>query len=316
MYQCKICGLQSEPERRRAREMMFGFRDEFDYAECERCGSVQLIEVPADLARYYPADYYSFKPPLPSNRLKRYLQVEWFRHLVGDRSPVGWLVTNLRTPRYELLALRHPKVGRDARILDVGSGVGGVLDVLVRLGFRDLTGVDPFLPANANARGVRLLRCGIEALNEPFSVIFFNHSLEHIPDPVDALRHAARLLTAEGRIIVRTPLAAHTWKGHGTNWVELDPPRHLVVFSERGMAVAAERAGLKVRDVRYDSTAFEIWATRQYQMDIPLTDARSYGVNPSASPFARRDIQGFESEIAALNRSGQAGRACFTLLKA
>ena len=45
------------------REMMFGMRDPFTYAQCGNCGCLQLIDVPADLGRYYPDGYYSFNNP-------------------------------------------------------------------------------------------------------------------------------------------------------------------------------------------------------------------------------------------------------------
>lgn len=41
--------------------MMFGFRNEFTYIECAVCGTVQIEEVPTDIAEYYPGDYYSYK---------------------------------------------------------------------------------------------------------------------------------------------------------------------------------------------------------------------------------------------------------------
>jgi len=38
----------------------FGLRDEFRYLECGACRCVQLVDVPADLSKYYPPNYYSF----------------------------------------------------------------------------------------------------------------------------------------------------------------------------------------------------------------------------------------------------------------
>ena len=39
---------------------MFGTRESFTYLQCGGCGTVQLLDVPADLAPHYPPDYYSF----------------------------------------------------------------------------------------------------------------------------------------------------------------------------------------------------------------------------------------------------------------
>ena len=37
--------------------MMFGLREEFEFFECGNCGCVQIAEVPANLAKYYPEEY-------------------------------------------------------------------------------------------------------------------------------------------------------------------------------------------------------------------------------------------------------------------
>ena len=55
---CRICGNSENNRKHIAREMMFGTRERFEYLECARCGTVQLIDVP-DLSRYYPEDYYA-----------------------------------------------------------------------------------------------------------------------------------------------------------------------------------------------------------------------------------------------------------------
>src|SRR5687768_14977146 len=88
---CKIC--QAPPARKTtAQEMMFGLRDRFEYAECSSCGSLQLAEIPADLGKYYPPDYYSFQAPDSPNALKRIVRNAWYAHLIGDLNPLGALL--------------------------------------------------------------------------------------------------------------------------------------------------------------------------------------------------------------------------------
>ena len=58
---CQVCYNLNHNKMHTAREMMFGTREEFDYLECAHCGCVQLVNVPNDMAKYYPLDYYSFK---------------------------------------------------------------------------------------------------------------------------------------------------------------------------------------------------------------------------------------------------------------
>lgn len=48
-------------------EMMFGFGEEFAYFECSKCGCLQISEIPVDISKYYPSDYYSFSQNSTSN---------------------------------------------------------------------------------------------------------------------------------------------------------------------------------------------------------------------------------------------------------
>src|SRR5262245_30781001 len=59
---CEVCGHTAGNKALVAREMMFGWKDEFEYVECGACGCLQLSNVPLDLNRYYPDDYY---PSIP-----------------------------------------------------------------------------------------------------------------------------------------------------------------------------------------------------------------------------------------------------------
>ena len=61
--QCRICDARAAAPIYRLREMFFGTREEFDYFKCPSCGCVQIVEIPEDIGRHYPSDYYSFADP-------------------------------------------------------------------------------------------------------------------------------------------------------------------------------------------------------------------------------------------------------------
>ena len=66
---CRLCGAQTEAgftttDRNRACS-----RERFEYRCCTACGSYLLANVPADLGRYYPADYYGFPEQTSSTKL-------------------------------------------------------------------------------------------------------------------------------------------------------------------------------------------------------------------------------------------------------
>lgn len=311
MSACKVC-LSGRSGLVEAREMMFGMQERFLYAECLDCGSLQLENPPADLGRFYPASYYSFQPQAPRSRLVRFLRRRWYRHLLGHVDPLGAMLALTRAPRAELRAMAG--LTPSASVLDVGAGASGLLAQLRDLGFDRLTGIDPFLPPGTVADPpIRLLRCTIEDLADRFDVIVFNHSLEHLADPVSALGQAQRLLQPAGRVIVRTPIAGETWGVKRENWVELDAPRHWVVFSEAGLRLAAQRAGLRVESVTWDTTGFELWGSALYERGIALTSPGS-PLHATAEPvFSKAQLRAWEREARQMNARGNAGRGCFVL---
>ena len=51
---CKICSNYENNKEFKIREMMFGFRDEFTYFECSKCGCLQIAKIPKNVEKYYP----------------------------------------------------------------------------------------------------------------------------------------------------------------------------------------------------------------------------------------------------------------------
>jgi SAM-dependent methyltransferase len=314
MAGCPICDSGEARARCEAREMMFGLRDVFTYLECAGCGCVRLLDPPADLSTYYPPGYYSHRPPAALSRRRQQLRRRWNAHLLGRRNLTGALLSAVRRAPPLIAAVARTGIGPDDDILDVGSGVYGVLNLLHEQGYRSLTGVDPFIPADTPvADGFVIRRQYLAEVDGRYDLIIMNHSLEHMPDHPGTLRDAHRLLERGGLLLIRTPLAADSWREYGADWVELDAPRHLLVHSADSMAILAARTGFDIVDVRGDTTAFEIWGSIQYQQDIPLLDPRSHEVDPARSPFSRRQIRHFERRARELNRTGRAGRGSILL---
>jgi hypothetical protein len=57
---CAICGNETNNKPFILKEMMFGFRDEFEYFQCSACFCLQIKNIPGSLEKYYPKNYYSF----------------------------------------------------------------------------------------------------------------------------------------------------------------------------------------------------------------------------------------------------------------
>ncbi len=319
---CQICGNEKNNRTHTAREMMFGTRDEFPYLECGNCGTVQLIEIP-DLARYYPAEYYSFNSDsieIEASFRRRIAARFIGKHLVTGKSLVGRRFAEMRPELTRLLpsSLLDPdvRISFDTRILDFGCGGGELLRTLRAFGFRSLAGADAFIDENKTFSGyVKIHKAGLADLEPAFDLIMLHHSFEHLPDPRVSLNEIRRLLTDTGTCLIRIPLASYAWKKYGVNWVQLDPPRHLFLYTEHSFRQLAEGSGFEVEKVVYDSTAFQFSASEQYMLDIPMNDPRSFAGASETSIFTQQQIDDWEADAIRLNAEGRGDQACFYLKK-
>lgn len=289
--------------------------------ECGSCGTIQIKEL-IDVTPYYPKDYYSLDegPIDPADRSikRRFVLKQIGRHCVYGTSYLGKTLAKSRPylvhqfPQY----LKHPNgVGLDARILDVGAGSGKLLKTLKSFGFRNLTGVDPFAKEEVRSKGLDLLRKNLDDLSGTWDLIMFHHTLEHVPGPKESLSKARDLLSADGRLLIRIPIASFAWEKYGKDWFQLDPPRHLYTFTEESFRLLADSSGLKIESVDYDSEIAQFFASEQYAKDIPLLDARSYKGIVEDSIFSKDQLEAWEQEVIELNAKGRGDQACFYLSK-
>jgi 2-polyprenyl-3-methyl-5-hydroxy-6-metoxy-1,4-benzoquinol methylase len=147
------------------------------------------------------------------------------------------------------------------RALDVGCGSGDLLEDLAGRGW-ETYGIDPSAAATeAAARRGAAVHQGTLADQpwepESFQLISFNHALEHIVEPVQALRQAQRLLAPGGLLAIAVPNWA-CWQRRRlfrNRWSALDLPRHQQHFSPQALSRVTELLGLEVGAVGTSSTA-------------------------------------------------------------
>ena len=319
---CPVCELRGSHRRFAVREMMFATRETFDYLLCPSCGTLRIETVPADLDRHYPARYHYEQLPddMPAGSVLH-------RALVGlgvapDFTGSGRLLARFARrvapppPGYRRWRGSFQRWGvrsmRDA-VLDVGCGsIPNRLIALRALGPRRMLGIDLFIEGDAVVGGVPLRKARIEDVDERFDLVWFHHSLEHVPDPRGALTAAARLLRPGGRVIVRTPvMGAALWERYESDWWELDAPRHLFVFSAAGLERVARDAGLELEEVIQETGAKEFIGSEQYRRDLAMFEPGSWFVDPAASGFGPPELAAFTEAANRANRDRQAGRACF-----
>lgn len=317
---CKICENQSGNKEYVIREMMFGLGEEFAYFECANCGCLQIVQVPAKMDKYYPPNYFSFGASGSGNSIGQILKRRRNEYAVFHTGIAGRIMYLLyRNVRFNVDIIRGIKISRDSRILDVGCGNGRyLLYPLSQIGCRNLLGVDPYIKGDIVDGAVKIHKGTIHQLSddEPFDVIVFSHSLEHIPDQRETLEKASKMLTENGVCLVRIPVKSeYIWTRYGVNWVQIDAPRHFFIHTTRSFEVLAEKADLKIWDVVFDSTELQFWGSEQYARGIHCTAETSYLVNPMKSIFSAREIKRFRKMAQDLNFKKEGDQAAFHLVK-
>lgn len=274
------------------------------YAGCRDCGALGLVVVP-ELAPYYGEAYGTTR----SSGLKARVRLWTYRRVfAGDA--VGRIASVAVPFAHAGVVDSLRRLGPDVDLLDVGSGTGPLLGALRALGHRGrLVDVDPFLDPEARVPGVELWRAQVgDVASSAFDVVSLVHCLEHMEDQRGALAHVARILRPEGRAIVAVPLRG-TWaaRRYGSDWVQWDPPRHIVLHTVESLRRLAEDAGLRVVDTIWDSTAFQFWGSARVASGRAVFP---FGPALAASAW-RLPVDALRAR--ALNRRGDGDQATFVL---
>ena len=224
---CPVCGAVDAREWRRKAALTL--------VRCGGCGMVFESPLPGefDSGAFYEGTGAAF-----------YLSPD---KLAGDHSPV----------RYERELTLFRRLVRTGRVLDVGCGTGGFLHRLNQrfAGDYAVHGTDVAGPAldHAEGLGIRIHRGSF--LDGPFEAdafdaVTFWAVLEHLAEPKDFLRQAARVLKPGGFCIALVPnIRSLAVRLVGMKYRYI-LPQHLNYFSKRTLVrLAQEAGGFTVEDV-------------------------------------------------------------------
>lgn len=314
--ECRICSNTFDNTVYSVREMMFGFKDQFKYFQCSVCNCLQIDKIPDNIGKYYPENYYSFSGGLnKENSIKRFIRNKRNKYAVFNKGILGKMLYNY-FPDSTFRMLSNFPLSKNSQILDVGCGSGLLLNYLAQIGFKNLTGADPFIANDITYDVVKIKKQSIHEIQGKWDLIMFHHSFEHISDPQETLKSVASKLTDEGQCIIRVPLGSgYAWENYRENWVQLDAPRHFFLHTHESMQKLVAEAGLKLKKVIYDSTEFQFWGSEQYLKDIPLLSKKSYAINPEASVFSKEQINEFKQKAQQLNAANSGDSCAFIISK-
>jgi SAM-dependent methyltransferase len=279
---CPLCGGETDPAFRVSDRNRGIGAQSFAYRTCRSCGATFLLDVPAELDRYYPEDYYQL--PTPSEL---------------DRAADG------EAPRLEML---KPWV-TGGPLVEIGAGFGIFSRAARAAGF-DVTAIEMDSRCCAYLQdvvGVKAIRSDApeRALPDlgPTGAIVLWHVLEHLRRPWDVLEQAGELLPRGGVLALAVPNPdSLQFRLLAGRWAHVDAPRHLFLIPFKELRTRMDRLGFDVRRVTTSDPAGRHWnifgweyALRRHPASRPptiLTRALSLLLGLALSPLERRGMNG------------------------
>ena len=179
--------------------------------------------------------------------------------VAGDRPGSASTLTAHRYDHlYESLA---PYARPDHAILDVGCAQGGFLDFLRHKGYKDLAGVDMtdlYVEKAREKKMYRIEKGNAEALpfeDGSFDIVVLEQVLEHLIDPIRAVREAKRVLRKDGFFCIGVPDAARYNEHYFFDFYWLLLREHLQHFDLFHLDALVRQEGFGLRGHRATSLA-------------------------------------------------------------
>lgn len=292
----------------------------WDLWQCLACASAWLDPRPNKATiglaygHYYTHEITAAEPPRSVAAKIRVMLGNGYRNRrfgtrLAPAFALGWLAAALLPNARSQIDLSYRYLpnprGRQLRLLDIGCGNGGFLQVARDAGWLTF-GVepDPVARRHAEAAGheVRPHISDWNGSEQTFDAITMSHVIEHVHEPVGLLTTASSLLCPGGHLFVETPnIDAVGHRLYGRHWRGLEPPRHLLLFNRNGLHKAIGNAGFTRIKFRPRQDALPFTARQSLLIADgadPYSDADHEGKQPWPSPSeSRQAVLGVHSEF-------------------
>ena len=255
---CIICGNDNNNKIIKVKERITKQGEVFDYLQCSACKSVMLNEKIDDFSKWYPSTYnpYLKRSNTQISFIEKLRRKFIFTVIIHLKSKSTFQKV-LRIRNFDILLKRmySTRIKKKDRIVDIGCGDGHWLDYLVDLGYKNVTGIDLYVPEkNMNSCKWNFIKGDIFSLQGKYDCIILNHSFEHMKNPQEVLKEIEKHLSDSGICVISVPVAnGIAYRRYRKFFCQFDAPRHLFLHTEKGMKIMCRNANLKIDNVLYDS---------------------------------------------------------------
>jgi SAM-dependent methyltransferase len=239
----------------------------FEDVSCYLCGSVDYkpFIVGQDDLTGKPGDFQFVvctccgltyqQPRLTLENIKEYYDDEYIAH----RKKTDWGIftgfykkaMRKHDLKKQALVERYVALSQDSLVLDVGCGAGTFAALLAESKGIHGHGVDFKDLSNLPSMSASTFHCGLFYEQDfdslKFDLITMWHYLEHDYDPMRSLRHARKLLTKNGRLIIEVPrLDSLSFWLYRERWPGLQAPQHTVLYTKDTLCKMVKKAGFEI----------------------------------------------------------------------
>lgn len=180
--------------------------DKFKISKCNNCYTISPSPQPKNLNKFYPENYRKYK-----YFVKYLLNIKYFLFV------------------YSINKVFKKKI---KKILEIGCGDGTMLKIFKKMNWIvhgiERNNILQNKSLNIYSKTISSYR------SRSFDLILMYNSLEHIRKPFNFLKNTLNKLKKDGLIIITVPnYLSYQYKFGQADWLHLDAPRHLNIFSKK-----------------------------------------------------------------------------------
>ena len=309
---CRICSSHKVADSFVAREMLEGSREEFEYFVCGNCFTVQIGSTDLDMTKYYNSNYYSLSTT-SSNSGNLLVRIR-NQHVFQTKNRFFGMLLQQLYPIYKEHEIIGSLINSESRILDIGCGNGEFLKLIHSLGFKYLTGIEPYL---ANCMQLdshfQISNANLGSLDATFDIIRLHHVFEHVADPIGILKQVYNLLEDNGLVVLTIPIADYVFSIYRENAYLIQAPHHFHLFTLSGIIGLAEKQGFFIKSILRNPLGISNWL---YISELWKRNITQQEANQSAkSIFSKEEMLQFKKQEAELTKLSKGDNVTLILSK-